>query len=883
MSVSIHHLGPGSEEAKHRIFRRTIEEWKGPDFSGILYLAPTYVLATSFKRTFHSWMKGCYIPPRCMTLKQFSRCVYLESGTRPILPAPLVPVILSRISSCSTGLASLRAELIRELKEQFPSEPPEAIRERLRGVFQEKNIPEDATKRAMDAMEAFVVYQDTLTKAGFADEQDVTHLSTALAQELSGPELLLLDGFYEVHPSDLELIHALTQRAQRTIATIPVSGMNDDLSYCYSNSFVHEYRLEPQYVSGEKIPRKMLTRPSASMEAELEAIAREIKENYISGRARDLENTLVVFPDITPYRKMAERVFARYGIPATTITPQSLSKDAAYLDLLALLESVGEDYPRLPFSRFLASPHFQRIPAKLRQAAPHIALTSGILKGKEQWLHAFRREGAYSEGVKLFKSLNNLTMQGSYMSLYNALLSILRGLKFSPGSNGLAECEGLLRRTAALESILGHTDLKGFWDAVSRLLDSSSAPGRGEGVKLASLHEVRGLEPEVLYLAGMKDDDIPSRPEMDFLLPDSVRRKLGLMDLRKHMHLEEYIFGRLASSAGRLSLSYPTMEGDRVFLPSVFLSETVKEEDGRPQVILSEEEEMLRDDRGELTNHIREVRNIKGFYKSTALRVTDIDSYRRCPRRFFIERTLGLCPPEVTDYEVEPMTLGSIVHRCMEELVKELPRDEETFLNRAEGVLETVLREFGMLDDYFKALISATFLSIIPKLFENELLLREEGYDFHRAELEIEGEPVPGIRLAGKVDRIDKNRDGEVEVIDYKTGSVATSSTRTLEKGADLQLYLYASMLKEQGLIPRRVGLYSLRDLRIKWFPTGRDTKKGLFLDDFILRSVEYLEDTAESMGNGSFEATPIEEQVCRSCHERPYCPYIQGGGAQDD
>jgi RecB family exonuclease len=217
----------------------------------------------------------------------------------------------------------------------------------------------------------------------------------------------------------------------------------------------------------------------------------------------------------------------------------------------------------------------------------------------------------------------------------------------------------------------------------------------------------------------------------------------------------------------------------------------------------------------------------------------------------------------------------------MEELVKELPSDVESFLSRAEAILEMVLPEFSMLDDYFKALIRETFLSIIPKLFENELTIREEGYDFHRAELEIEGEPVRGIRLAGKVDRIDKDRDGAVQVIDYKTGAVAMSSTRTLQKGADLQLYLYASMLKDQGLIPRRVGLYSLKDLKIKWFPTGRDTKKGLSLDDFILRSLQYLEETAESMGKGNFMAAPVEEQVCRSCHERPYCPYIQGGGSQ--
>ncbi|MEJ2325240.1 MAG: hypothetical protein P8Y77_10780, partial [Nitrospirota bacterium] len=65
--------------------------------------------------------------------------------------------------------------------------------------------------------------------------------------------------------------------------------------------------------------------------------------------------------------------------------------------------------------------------------------------------------------------------------------------------------------------------------------------------------------------------DLPARPEVDFLLPDSVKTRLGLVDMHRNMRLQGYIFRRLAATAGALRLSYPAMEGDKLFLPSLFL------------------------------------------------------------------------------------------------------------------------------------------------------------------------------------------------------------------------------------------------------------------------------------------------------------------------
>jgi hypothetical protein len=42
-----------------------------------------------------------------------------------------------------------------------------------------------------------------------------------------------------------------------------------------------------------------------------------------------------------------------------------------------------------------------------------------------------------------------------------------------------------------------------------------------------------------------------------------------------------------------------------------------------------------------------------------------------------------------------------------------------------------------------------------------------------------------------------------------------------------------------------------------------------------------HMEDTVARMRKGDFAAAPLSEQTCRNCHERPYCPYIQGAGTR--
>ncbi len=879
MGMEIYLLPPGTGEFRVKLLKESLSAIKGPDYSKILYLAPTNLIVKNFRDAFHDAAGSCYIPPPGMTLGQLAKQLYRTHGDRAVLPGAFIPVIISGLTGCGMGLAALVAELVSELKRRFPCDAPESIGKTLLDAFGGHNLPDEAAKRALKAVDMFAVYQKALDENNAVDEDDVFSLSAGMARENLRIKTLLLDGFYEVTPAEEKLLASLIERAEHTIITIPISNKNDDLSYCYSNSLRDYFKVEPVLVPAEESAPAMLYHPAPSMEEEVADIAKQLKGDFISGRQRDLDRTLLVFPSLEPYREMVERVFKRYGVPYNIPSRKPLSRTRPYLDLLRLLDSVSEDYPRLAFPSFLASGFFTKIPDEVRAAAPRISLTSGIIKGKEAWLNEFKRENVYARGSRLIKTLESLKLpfaRGTYTEYGKALDDILRKLGFMPSEGGMAELEGVLEKISLLDGMLRKkTDLSGFIDALRRTLDTMRDRSEGHGVQVAALTEVRGLEPRMLYMAGLKDGDIPSKPERDFLLPDGVRRRLGLVDMKRHMHLEEHIFRRLASAAGGLYLSYPEMEGDKFYLPSVFLSGGVQDRQ-RPAGIFSPEEEMLRQPGKPLSAHIKEISGIRRPKKGAAIRVTDIDAYRACPRRFFIERSLGLTPPEVMDFEMEPMALGSIVHEVMENLMPDAPVGLEAFTGKASETLDAVLKD-RPIDSYFKEMIRETFLEIVPELLEIEAKLREEGFALKEAEYAIEEEPLKDITLKGKVDRIDAGPDGAVEIIDYKTGALAMSSTAALKKGANLQLFLYAAMLKTLGMRPERVGIYSLKDVHLKWFPTSADRRKGLSLEDFIASSLKFLEITVESMRNGDCRAMPIEEQTCRNCPERPYCPYIQG------
>lgn len=876
MSARVFYIPPAMGASKLSAVRDAIGA--GRDYSQVMLIAPGERLKSEAKSIFKTLGGDCYRPPDIQTLGSLCRKIHTTHGIRRIIPPSLIPLILSNLAGSGMGLARIMARFIKDLKLHYPGLAPQEVKDILTAAMEDLNLPEEVAKRALSAVDTWISYKGALDAAGAVDDDDILSISAGIVREHVKLDTLILDGFYEVNNAELALIISLIDRAERTLIFIPVSSPEDDLTHCFSRSLtgIEETWISP---SGDKNP--LLQYSSArSMEEEVENIVREIKQGYISGVSRELEDIVVAFPGIEPYRGIIERVFHKYGVPYQISRPRPALTLRPFQDLIMLLEAVAQDYPRMEFCRALASGSFTSIPTELKARAPSLCLMAELGGGKESWLAALEDMQIISHGREIFSilaPLENIAKSSSYAAFIQVLHDLLKALGFKPFA-GQEEFDDALRLIGTLDDLIGRkVDLMGFIDALKGALDKPFKESEHDGVHVAELLDLRGLEPEYLYFAGLRDDEMPSRPDMDLLMPENLKKQLGLVDMRRHLRLQEMAFTRLVNSARTTRLSYPSMDGDKFFLPSLFLAGAEETEHKIPG-IYSEEELMFETARHGVSFTIKEIEGAMPFMKDKPLRVTDIDAYRKCPRRFYIERALSLEPLAMLEYEMEPVTIGRVAHSIMERLGPLYSADPAEYVRRAMEAVDAELKRTTVLDEYFKSLLRDAFVGILPDIYTFETGLREQGYQFHEAEQKIE-ETLEGIPLVGKADRVDIKPDKTgALIIDYKTGGATLSQTGILDRGETLQLPLYAAMLRAQGMAVDRICIYSLKDMTASFIP-GK-LKNKIPLDTFIDRAISYLKDTVRDMHAGSYPARPITDAECRSCPETPYCPYTQGAGS---
>jgi ATP-dependent helicase/DNAse subunit B len=875
-----------------KLLKEALKEVPWPDYSQIIYIAPTPRKLRDAQKIFHALVKNPYIPPRFFTLKQYAQHLFEKGMSGTVLPQIMVPLIISQLSDNTIGYANILSELLRELKQHHPSRDLAALQEELSDLFGKLGIPEDATGRMHAAFDVYEQYQSLISASGYFDQNDVlNHSSSVLSRHIGAVDILIVDGFYDMTISERNLFSELVRHARMSIASFP-----HDIYHCFKtdsyyaflkNNFnIKEVRLEPNIQHDNTYIKY------SSPEEEVEGVARNIKNLFVSGRLSGSDWIVVTFPHLSGYRNLTERIFRRYGLPFSVSLQRSPVQKGPIRDLLKLLDSIADDFPRQAFTSFLNSPYFKNIPELLKKSIPYLSFTSGIIKGKESWQYLGAGARTRSDQIddalsRIFSHLERLIrIKDSAVPLkfQNEIDKALSAL----GWEATQEDKDLLDTSFGKVNII--TELSGsnvislrrLTDSMRHILSAEEYIGEEPGIQIMDFLETRGLEPDYLYFCGLKDGDMPSRPPLDHVLPDSVRTEYGLINLNAYLSVQKLNFLRIINASKNVHLSFPEMDGERLFLPSPFLPWDREMTEQVPG-IFSHAEKQIGSGRHPFTDSIREISLKKNTLQSLLAkklrmpyRVTDIDAFRMCPRRFFIEKILKLESTDISEYEIEPKLLGTIIHAVMEELLKERVTDIDSLRKRADLILDNILKRHHV-ETYLKKLVKESFLEILPEIFEIETGFRDEGFQPHELEMSLEESVLPDITLKGKIDRIDKGKD-LFRIMDYKTGT-ATIGSGIITKGKDLQLPLYAAMLASRGFPVEKAGIYSLKDPGVKWIPTQRDRHT---MDTYIGSSLTSLEGVVDRIRRGNFDADPVEEFYCTKCPENPFCPYIHTKGTAD-
>ena len=138
---------------------------------------------------------------------------------------------------------------------------------------------------------------------------------------------------------------------------------------------------------------------------------------------------------------------------------------------------------------------------------------------------------------------------------------------------------------------------------------------------------------------------------------------------------------------------------------------------------------------------------------------------------------------------------------------------------------------------------------------------------FHEATL------ASGITVAGKIDRIDRDEDGSLHIIDYKTGKPPPFRDDESVAKHDLQLSTYAVVIRKKYRVP--VSRCSLLFL-------AHDEERGFTpTDDLLVGKVAEIEETVKAI-EAETEFAPTENNLCPWCEYREICPVMKDRSAPE-
>ena len=340
----------------------------------------------------------------------------------------------------------------------------------------------------------------------------------------------------------------------------------------------------------------------------------------------------------------------------------------------------------------------------------------------------------------------------------------------------------------------------------------------------------------LLFVAGMNEGLVPEGRIADEFLPDTLRRELALRDDRQRLARDAYLLsalvaqrrdgGRVILLAGRTSLS-----GDPL----------------RPSRLLFRcpDEQLV----GRVTELYRDVAPLRGAsafttsFKLDPARVPAADrrrrplerlspsafrDYLRCPLRFYLKRVLGMETLDDLAREPDALAFGNLVHDVLGDMALAADRpwacgDPDALAQWLEAALDRRAAErYGPRPWLGVVLAREAALGRLRAFARSQVAWHAQGWLIEAGGGEIEKTcEIGGMKIAGRIDRIDRHPSGQRCVLDYKTSEradppesthlrparddeplgEAVVSARTLDARrdrcwVDLQLPLYREMIQ---------------------------------------------------------------------------------------
>lgn len=185
---------------------------------------------------------------------------------------------------------------------------------------------------------------------------------------------------------------------------------------------------------------------------------------------------------------------------------------------------------------------------------------------------------------------------------------------------------------------------------------------------------------------------------------------------------------------------------------------------------------------------------------------------RSCPYRFYVNYLLKLSSPKALREINEFGIVGTLLHDILNQFYKEY-QGKESFISKAEKLIWMEEQLLQISHIKWQELISKDgkliamqeeWFGHVPEIVAWQIGLEEKGWSFFEAEKDVEFflqlETGDSLKIYGRVDRVDRNEDGNLLVLDYKfkNGKDLSNLNKTLWDDPQLLIYSKAISLLNQ-------------------------------------------------------------------------------------
>jgi hypothetical protein len=437
-------------------------------------------------------------------------------------------------------------------------------------------------------------------------------------------------------------------------------------------------------------------------------------------------------------------------------------------------------------------------------------------------------------------------------------------------------------------------NLKTLRSFMYELIRQTKIPFSGEPVsnlQILGMLETRALDFERVIVLSVNEGILPQGKRQNSLIPFDAAQAAGLPTYQHQEAVMSYHFYHLLQRATEVHMLYTSTQdapggGEKSrfiqqleyelsqYNPNLtILNKTVALESVPNDMA---DETIKKDDA--MLAAIRAYLSGKGVYP------THLNELIRCSMQFYLKHIVGVKGKDEVEEELGMDKIGTWLHASLERL------DKEYFLNETdptESQIKVVLQEeferlfrgyvtdLGLNSIYFQVGEQQilAFLKHQMQLHPRRKILAAEQSLRTSINLILQGNHTQ-VNLGGKIDRIEVSDDGALFVMDYKTGSVETTSKQKftdpatreelirhdsdIKMGYVRQLWLYEylvyrKMLDENGLQLKgktyefgehlvKSGFYSFRTPKVM-IANPLELSEGLETRLFIEKSERILTD----------------------------------------